>query len=117
MTKKRDVLVHLSREELLAAADRLGVELPERRAREPIEEAMADSGKAPVPEVLADLTRDPLTEIFRALGLDDLGRAFAAIVAWIAGNNRLARAWRFNVNEVGRCGVIGGVTALCDKVG
>ena len=63
MTKKRDVLVHLSREELLAAADRLGVELPERRAKEPIVEALTASRKAPLVEVLADLKRDRLKEL------------------------------------------------------
>ena len=47
MTKKRDVLVHLSREELLAAADRLGVELAGRRAEDAnVRGLLTDSKKA-----------------------------------------------------------------------
>ncbi|MFO0696017.1 MAG: N-6 DNA methylase [Polyangiales bacterium] len=88
MTKKRDVLVRLTRDELLAAADRLGVDLPERRAKDPIVETLVGSRKAPVAEILADLKRDRLKELCRELGLDDSGKEKAEIVARLTGESK-----------------------------
>jgi type I restriction enzyme M protein len=85
MSQKRDVLEQLKRDELVAAADRLDLELQDRRAKGPLVEALAGSRKAGIPAILEDLARDRLKEICRALGLDDSGKEKAVIIARIAG--------------------------------
>jgi type I restriction enzyme M protein len=82
---KRDVLEHLVRDELLAAAERLGVEVDDRRPRVGLVDALARSKKARLGEIVDDLSRDRLKEVCRALGLDDGGREKAALVARLAG--------------------------------
>lgn len=41
MTRKRDILSHLTRDELLSAVDTLGLEVTDRRAKDPAIEALA----------------------------------------------------------------------------
>lgn len=85
MSRLPDLLPLLSRDELLAAADRLGVTLPERRAKDPIVEALAAAPAATADAVLADLKRDRLKELCRAIDLDNSGREKAEITARPAG--------------------------------
>ncbi|MBK8263833.1 MAG: hypothetical protein IPK80_35350 [Nannocystis sp.] len=54
MPRLPDLLRLLTRDELLAAADRLGVALPERRAKDPIVEALAAAPAATPEAVLAN---------------------------------------------------------------
>ena len=85
MSLKREVLGQLKRDELLAAVDRFGLEVPDRRLREGLLEALTGSRKAGLAEILGDLPRVRLKEICRELGLDDSGREKAVLVARLAG--------------------------------
>lgn len=85
MSRKRDVLEQLKRDELLAAVDRFELSVEDRRSRGPLVEALAHSKKAGLAGILGDLSRDRLKEICRALGMDDSGREKAVIIARIAG--------------------------------
>jgi type I restriction enzyme M protein len=87
MPTKRDVLQHLKRDELLAAADRFDLEVSDRRARAVIADALASSRKSGLADILEDLSRVRLKEICRALDLDDSGREKAALVARLAGRD------------------------------
>lgn len=87
MPAKRDVLQHLKRDELLAAADRFDLEVTDRRTSAVIADALASSRKASLAGILESLSRDRLKEICRALDLDDSGRAKAPIIARLAGRN------------------------------
>ncbi len=86
------VVTHLTRDELLAAADRLGVALPERRAKDPIVAAFATAPGITIEGALADLKRDRLKELCRAVGIDDSGKEKAEIIARLAGRTRTASA-------------------------
>lgn len=87
MTIKSEVLTHLTRDELLDAADRLGVDLPERRAKDPIVAALAAAPTVTIEAALADLKRERLKELCRALDLDDSGKAKDEIIARLAGGS------------------------------
>jgi len=92
MPTKRDVLAHLSRDELLAIVDRFELALPDRRAKEKIIEAVASSHKATLPEILAGYSRDRLKELCRAVGVDDSGKEKAGIIERLAGAKHAAEA-------------------------
>lgn len=85
MASKRDVLAHLTRDELLAVVDRFTLAVPDRRANEGLLEAVAASKKATLAEILPGYARDRLKELCRALGLDDGGKEKSAIVERILG--------------------------------
>ena len=85
MSTKRDVLAHLTRDELLAVVDRFELAAPDRRAKEGLVEAVAASKKATLGEILPGYARDRLKELCRALGLDDGGKEKAPIVERILG--------------------------------
>jgi type I restriction enzyme M protein len=85
MPTKRDVLAQLTREELLTIIDRFALPVPDRRAREGLEGAVASSKKATLVEILPGYARDRLKELCRALGLDDSGKEKAPIVERILG--------------------------------
>src|SRR5215212_7165990 len=94
MPSKRDVLEQLKRDELLAAIDRFGLEVHDRRARAGLIEALAGSRKAALASTLEDLPRTRLKEICRALDLDDSGREKAVLVARLTGSAVQARPLR-----------------------
>lgn len=85
MPSKRDVLEQLKRDELLAALDRLELEVRDRRVRGDIVDTLASSRKAALADLLEDLPRTRLKEICRALSLDDSGREKAVLVARLIG--------------------------------
>lgn len=85
MPSKRAVLTHLSREELVAIADRFGLAVADRRVKEQLLEAAASSKKATLREVLSELPRARLKALCRALDLDEAGKEKAALVARLAG--------------------------------
>lgn len=85
MSTKRDVLAHLTRDELIAVVDRFSLPVPDRRVREGLVEAVAASKKATLAEILPGYSRDRLKELCRALGLDDGGKEKAPIVERIVG--------------------------------
>jgi type I restriction enzyme M protein len=85
MSTKRDVLAHLTRDELLAVVDRFTLAVPDRRANDGLLEAVAASKKATLAEILPGYARERLKELCRALGLDDGGKEKAAIVERIVG--------------------------------
>jgi type I restriction enzyme M protein len=85
MPSKRDVLALLSRDELLAVADRFELAPPDRRAKDGLVATIAGSKRATLAEVLPDLPRERLKELCRALGLDDAGKEKAELVDRLVG--------------------------------
>ncbi|MFO0755691.1 MAG: type I restriction-modification system subunit M [Byssovorax sp.] len=85
MASTRDILHHLTRDELVAVVDRFSLSPPDRRAKEGLVETIAASPAASLGEVLAPFPRDRLKELCRALGLDDSGKEKAGIIARLAG--------------------------------
>ena len=71
---KRAVLAELTAEELRANVDYYELEVPDRRVKAQLVDALAGSRRARVDEILGDLSRDRLKELCRAFGLDDSGR-------------------------------------------
>ena len=95
MPTKRSVLSALNRDELLAIADQFGLDVPDRRAKDGLLEALLASRKLRLESVLGDMSRDRLKEICRGLGLDDGGREKVEIIGRIlAGQSDAAKkAW------------------------
>jgi type I restriction enzyme M protein len=87
MSRKRDVLDQLKREELVAAVDRFDLPVADRRVRMALVEALAGSRKTGLAAILEDLPRTRLKEICRRLGLEDSGREKAVLVARLAGDS------------------------------
>jgi type I restriction enzyme M protein len=85
MSSKREILEHLTRDELIAVVERFGLDVADRRAKAGLVEAVAASKKAGLGDVLADLPRDRLKNLCRARGLDDGGREKAALVERLLG--------------------------------
>jgi type I restriction enzyme M protein len=90
MSRKRDVLEQLKREELVWAVDRFELTVVDRRVKGDLVKALAKSHKAGLTEILAALSRDRLKEICRALDLDDSGREKAVIIGRLAGEKPAA---------------------------
>src|SRR5262245_8816252 len=85
MPSKRAVLQQFKRDELLAAVDRFGLEVRDRRRLDQLVDALAGSRKAHLADILGDMSRDQLKEICRALDLDDIGREKSVPIARLAG--------------------------------
>lgn len=78
MTKKRDPLELLTRDELLV--ERFELSVSGRRAKAGPVDAVESSKRAPLPEGLAYPSRYRLKELCRAPDLDDSGREKAVLV-------------------------------------
>jgi type I restriction enzyme M protein len=63
MPAKRDVLAHLSRDELLVVVDRFELVVTDRRMKDQLVDIVADSKKATLAETLPELPRNRLKEI------------------------------------------------------
>jgi type I restriction enzyme M protein len=87
MSRKRDVLEQLKRDELLAAVDRFELTVEDRRVKGGLVEALAASRKAGLAAILDDLSRNRLKEVCRSLGLEDSGREKAVLVTRLVGEN------------------------------
>ena len=85
MVSKRALLELLSRDELLAAVDLFGVDVPDRRAKDGIVDALVASRKVSLAQALADFPRDRLKDLCRSLGLDDAGREKTALIDRLTG--------------------------------
>ena len=85
MPSKRDVLAHLTRDELLAAADEFELTVADRRVKDQLVNAVASSKKASLAEILDGLSRHRLKEVCRSLGLDDTGKEKAVVVERLTG--------------------------------
>jgi type I restriction enzyme M protein len=83
MPSPRDVLPHLTRDELATTAERHGVAVRDRRSKDALVEALAASSAVTLADLLASFSRDRLKALCRALGLDDAGREKAALVSRI----------------------------------
>jgi type I restriction enzyme M protein len=90
MFSKRDVLAHLSRDELLTAAGRFDLAVADRRAKDQLVDAVSSSRRAGLADILGGLSRDRLKELCRALGLDDAGKERLALVERLAGESKTA---------------------------
>ena len=76
----RPALEQLTRDELVALADRLGLALADRRSKAAPLEALLASEYVGLHAAFAQLPRDRLKELCRALDLDDAGRDKAGII-------------------------------------
>ena len=85
MATKQNVLDLLSRDELLAAVDRLGLAVRDRRARAGLLHALTASKKTRLSDLLGFLPRERLRELCRELDLDDDGRNKAALIELLTG--------------------------------
>ena len=85
MPSKRDVLASLTRDELLDALDRCGVEVANRRAKDGLVDALSASHRARLSEILEALSRDRVKALCRTFDLDDTGRQKALLVERLAG--------------------------------
>ena len=84
MASKREVLELLSRDELLAVVDLFGVEVPERRGKEGIVDALVASRKGVLAQGLADFSRDRLKDLCRALGVRKSNERPAGVMSAVA---------------------------------
>jgi hypothetical protein len=87
MPAKREVLASLTRDELLDALDRCGVEVGDRRVKEGLVEALAASHRARRSDILGTLPRERLKELCRRFDLDDSGRQKVVLVERLAGRD------------------------------
>jgi adenine-specific DNA-methyltransferase len=87
MRSKREILDLLDRESLQAVADRVKVEVGDRRAKANLVAALDKSPKVTALAILEDRGRDDLKEICRRLGLDDGGREKADLIERILGGD------------------------------
>jgi hypothetical protein len=83
MSRKRDVLEQLKRDELLAAVDRFDLPVQDRRGKAALVETLAGSRKTGIAAILEDLSRDRLKELCRARRVS--GWRWAKRVAAVAG--------------------------------
>ena len=68
MPTKREILALLTRDELLGVVDLFELEVPSRRAKEGLIDAIGASKKATLPELLPGLARDRLKALCQELG-------------------------------------------------
>jgi type I restriction enzyme M protein len=92
MASKRALLELLSRDELLAAVDLFGVDVPDRRGKDGIVDALVASRKVSLAQALGDFPRDRLKDLCRSLGLDDAGREKTALIDRLTGASAAAAA-------------------------
>ena len=85
MPTKRAVLDLLKRDELIEALAFYEIDGVDRRAREPMVDALAASRKVSLAEVVTGFSRDRLKELCRALVLDDSGREKQVLVDRLVG--------------------------------
>ena len=85
MPSKRDVLASLTRDELLDALDRCGVEGANRRGKDGLVDALSASHRARLSEILEGLSRERLKVLCRTFDLGDSGRQKALLVKRLAG--------------------------------
>src|SRR5947209_20038517 len=102
MPSKRDVLAYLTRDELLAAADRVELEVADRRVKDQLVDAVASSKRAGLADLLGELSRDRLKDVCRALSLDDAGKEKALLVDRLAGAASKAATPSATTNGVAR---------------
>jgi type I restriction enzyme M protein len=88
MPSKRDVLVQLSREELISVVEKFELEVADRRKKDDLLESVAASKKATLAEVLLALSRERLKELCVALGLDDSGREKTILIDRLLGTGK-----------------------------
>jgi type I restriction enzyme M protein len=111
MPSKRDVLGHLTRDELVAAADAFELTVGDRRVRDQLVDAVASSKKAGLADVLAPLSRDRLKELCRALGLDDTGKEKTVLVDRLTGASAKASPPAAKTNGVPRSAIASNATS------
>ena len=85
MASKRVLLEHLSRDELLAAVDPFGVEVPDRRAKDGIVGALVASRKVNLAQALANFPRDRLKDLCRSLGIHAARREKTVLIDRLTG--------------------------------
>jgi type I restriction enzyme M protein len=92
MSSKRQILEALTRDELQAAVDNLGLTVADRRVKDQLINALAGSHRARLVDILGPLSRDRLKEICRRAGLDDGGREKSLLIERLTGVAPVASA-------------------------
>jgi type I restriction enzyme M protein len=85
MTRKRQLLEHLNRNELLTIVEEHALVVGDRRVVKQLIEAVAASRKVDLAVTLAGYSRDRLKDLCRELGMDDSGREKAVLVERLTG--------------------------------
>jgi type I restriction enzyme M protein len=85
VSRKRQVLEHLHRNELLAIVEEHGLAVEDRRVAKQAVDAIATSRKVDLAGALSALPRDRLKELCRKLDLDDAGKEKAPLVDRLLG--------------------------------
>jgi type I restriction enzyme M protein len=85
MSKKREILDLLPRQELQSLLDIFDLEVDDRRVKDQLVEALGASRRASLEAVLGTLSRSRLKELCRGRELDDGGREKAVIIARLLG--------------------------------
>src|SRR4051794_9503455 len=80
-TRARDLLDHLTRDELITLADRCDLRVADRRVKAQLADAAARLSSTSLEAYLGDLRRDRLKELCRALGADQRGADKASLIA------------------------------------
>lgn len=83
--ESQPILEHLTRDELVVAADALDVEVRDRRSKAALIEGLARAASTAFLDIPVRLSRDRLRPLCRKLSLDDAGREKGALVARILG--------------------------------
>ena len=117
MASKRALLELLSRDELLAAVDLFDVDVPDRRAKDGLVDALVASRKVSLAQVLADFPRDRLKDLCRSLGLDDAGREKTALIDRLTGASAAAVAPGGSTNATTAAGNGASATAAGNGTG
>src|SRR5262245_49266468 len=77
---KRRILGRLTRQELIAAVDRAGIDIDDRGTRAGLADGLARSVGVDLADILARLSRSRVKELCRQLGIDDSGREKAVLI-------------------------------------
>ena len=85
MPSKRDILVQLTRDDLLDNLEYYDLEVADRRVKAQLVDALASSRQASIEEIMGDLSRDTLKTLCRHFDLDDAGREKAVLVERLTG--------------------------------
>ena len=97
MPTKRAILAELTAEELRASIDFYELAVADRRVKQQLIDALANSRKARIDEILQDLSRERLKELCRTFDFDDFGRKKENLVARLI---RQAAASKNNTGSV-----------------
>ena len=99
MATKRALLELPSRDELLAAVDLFGIDVPDGRDKDGIVAALVASRKVNLAQALGDFPRDRLKDLCRSLGFDYADCENPALVERLTGASAVGGQRRVRVHR------------------